>query len=190
MKKTLLLTTGLLLCIFLFSQDYSFRYLTEHEQTKEVVFSIVGVRDSEHAIQIISTFESYEQVISCKIFYNRRCKMTVSKEMDSESAEKCRAILQTLGVDFDPDYLLFEQKEPYLEMSQLKKQHPYDFVSNPKPSDEWVYPESFPKFSDTGNPGMDNTDYARAKQAWIEEHPEEYRQMTGIEYLDYSIYNH
>ena len=38
-------------------------------------------------------------------------------------------------------------------------------------------PSDFPKFINTGNPELDNQNYAKQKALWINEHPELYKKM-------------
>lgn len=55
-------------------------------------------------------------------------------------------------------------------------------VTAPLPADGLLkhagdLPDGFPVFVSTGNPDLDNQKYQAAKAAWIEAHPDAYRQM-------------
>ncbi len=170
-----------------FSQNTKFKHTTMVDNTKEIVFSIVGINDDNHAKQIIKSFDEFEEIISCQIFYNKRCKLIVLNSVNTNNADKCRKILKSNNVDFDIDYIEPLNKLTHIELSELKERNPGKYVPNPILSNQWVYPVSFPKMVDSGNAKADKAIFSKAKQTWIEQHPEEYKKMTGVEYLDYSL---
>ncbi|MFH2144385.1 MAG: hypothetical protein ABIJ97_18325 [Bacteroidota bacterium] len=184
MKKLLLSLFISLISLMAYSQDIKFKFVEEKGDQKVVIFSIVGITDNSHANQIVEFLESYDEIISCKIFYNKRCKLIVQSSVDTEDATICRRLLQKQNVDFDVDYIIAETKALYLELSDKKNIFPDLYKPNPIPSNEWVYPSSFPKYTDSGDAETDSRNYAASKQQWIEDHPDEYKSMTGVEYLD------
>lgn len=188
MKHSVLLFLSV---IFMFkislSQDIQFRYTNIIGDKQEIIFTIIGIQDDIQANKIIGDFEKYDKIISCKIFYNKRCKITINKQDKEVSADKFRQILIQNNADFDIDYLKVLNKKVYSDLANKKTLYIDPYKAQPIPAEKWVYPNNFPKFQDTGNPALDKENFAIAKQNWIEENPEAYKTMTGVEYLDYSI---
>ncbi len=169
------------------SQDTKFKYLKKNDDRQEIVFSIIGIKNDNHAKMIMEEFEKFDQVLSCQIFYNKRCKLIVTNDVKTDNADKCREMLKRHNVDFDIDYIEPQNKTTFIELQELKENNPYNYTPNPVPASKWEYPADFPKYQDTQDPKQDKQKFAEAKQKWIETHPEEWKKMTGIEYLDYSV---
>jgi len=157
-----------------------FKYLNQQENS--VVFAIVGKTGSETTKKLLELAQSSDQIISFKVFYDHRCKV-VFVDNDMISADKIRKKLLELGVDYDIDYVKTLDKATNVELSQKKSEYHANYIPRPIPSNQWVYPSDFPMEEEFNDLVL----FKKAKQDWIEDHPEEYRQMTGMEYLDYSL---
>jgi hypothetical protein len=90
------------------------------------------------------------------------------------------------GADFDIATMWVNNPDIEAELNQMKNRHPRTYAPVPVPSDQWVFPASFPVLINTGNPEGDKERLAQAKQDWIESHPDEYKTITGCEYMDES----
>lgn len=183
--KGLILLTGIVFCfLYSYSQEIKFKFVEDKGEFKEVIFAVVGITDDTHSNQIIELFEGRDEIVSCKMFYNKRCKMVVHSTFTPDEASEYRQLLLSQNVDLDINYVIVENKSIYLDLIEKKKNSSDTYVFAPIPSNEWQYPPSFPKYTDTGNSVADSKNYALQKQQWIEDHPEEYKLMTGKEYLD------
>jgi hypothetical protein len=189
MKKGILLFHALLFSITLAlaqNPNVNFRFVKTNEaaNTKTAVFTIVGVADAKQAGSLSQKIKALEGVQSFKIFYNRRCQLTLVND-DSYNADYIRSVLLSENTDFDIDYVTPLNKPTFVQLSEKKEAHPVlDYKANP--ITEVTFPSDFPKLIDTGNKEADTKQLAKAKQEWIENNPDKYREITGMEYLDYS----
>ncbi|MFH0893741.1 MAG: hypothetical protein V2A54_04835, partial [Bacteroidota bacterium] len=117
------------------------------------------------------------------IFYNRRCKVEINENVGAMAVRK---ILLKSGVDFDLDYVIVNDK--LIESELIEKKELYPILGYiPQPIFDCQYPDNFPKYNNSGDPKKYKENYIIAKQKWIEDNPDAYKVMTGVEYLDYSF---
>ncbi|NVO02280.1 MAG: hypothetical protein HXX09_06210 [Bacteroidetes bacterium] len=158
--------------------------ISEIIKTKTVIFTIVGkILNFEKSTKLISLLSATEGVISFKIFYNRRCKVELLDEKKYD-AQYLRSILNSEDVDYDIDYVIVNDKIIESDLLDRKELYPYNY--NPAPVENYQTPKNFPSLINTGDSEKDKILFSQAKQNWIEENPDAYKAMIGIEYLDYS----
>lgn len=179
-KITILIITFVLLASIGFSQN-KFKY-TKRTQNGiyETVFTVLGIYDNSTSSDLINQIIKVEGVTDAKIFYNRRCKILSEKELDFDLIRK---IVKSYNADFQIEYCDIKDKFTYIEISTFSKNYSIvDFTPNRIPANKWVFPEDFP----TKENISDISKLAKAKQNWIEENPYKWRDITGVEYLDFS----
>ena len=173
--------------------DAKFKYVKANtdENVYEIVFSIVGISGDKQSDEIQQAFYSFEEVKSFKIFYNKRCKIILDMGFNEDNgvyADKYREVLLAHDADIDIDYVIPETKQVMIELSQKKNQYKDDYTPQLIPSNQWIYPKELATIINNEKQKGDKKSLEKAKTQWIEDHPEEYKNMTGVEYLDYSIY--
>ena len=189
MKKILFVIITLICYNFGFSQssDVEFKFVKQNTENRSntIIFTILGVKDISQAESISNKFANTEGVISFKIFYNRRCEL-ITKNVAKYNADYFRKILLHENVDYAITYVTANQKITHATLMQWKASYPIiGYSPKPVPGNEWIYPSDFPVLISKNK--ADEIKLSKDKQLWIETHPEEYKKMTGIEYLDYSI---
>lgn len=191
MKKIFFVFLALITYNLGFSQstDVEFKYVKNNveNKTKTAVFTILGVKDAQQSNVISSKINSIEGVISFKIFYNRRCEL-ITKNDSKLNADFFRKILLLENADYDVSYVNINSKLTHATLMEWKDSYPIiGYTPKPIPGDKWIYPASFPKITSDKKTKTEEASLLIEKQNWIETHPEEYKTMTGLEYLDYSI---
>lgn len=179
MKKLLLTSILLMYLLSSFAQN-KFRYTRDnHDGLKETIFTIYDIVSEQQKNAIIAGIKQINGVKDVKIFYKKRCKVTSEKDLNLYDV---RAVLNKQNSDLDINYCVITDSQLKSELLKEKKLHPEERPV-PVPASEWKFPEDFPKQSKFKN----QKDFAQAKQLWIEQHPEQWKQITGVEYLDFSI---
>ena len=163
-----------------FSQN-SFKYSKVSEGKYETVFTVLGIFDDNTANSFINKIIQESDVINGNIFYKRRCKISSKRELDFD---RIREIAKSYNSDIQLGYCIINDKATYIEISEFSKNYKItDYTANIIPANQWVFPDDFPKKQDYKNISV----YKQAKQDWIENNPIKWRDITGLEYLDFSI---
>jgi len=181
--RTFTLLTLFVVCISAYSQDIQFKYSNSSSEGQIAVFSIVGIQSDNQTNQIITDISNLKDVLSFRIFYNKRAKLVTSAAI---SAKEIRSLLKAHDVDFDYEYFIVKSKSDFIEMSDKKKLFPNTYKISLVKGNEIEYPDSYPKLILDTKGKPDKKANTLAKTVWIESHPEEWKSMTGREYLDYS----
>jgi len=163
----------------LYSQSKNqFKFVEQKNGLYETVFTIIGNTSTQNIENIIKDITSYEEVSSCQIFYNRRCKVTSTRTLPIKGV---RRILNKYDVYLDVSYCIINNKELYIELKQKKES--FSAVKlNHIPVSDWVFPEDYP----TKEKIKDKLELKEAIYEWIENNPNKWKAITGREYLDYS----
>ncbi|MBI5541401.1 MAG: hypothetical protein HY951_15155 [Bacteroidia bacterium] len=191
MKKILFVVFALITYSFGFSQnsDVEFKFVKTNPEnkTKTAIFTILGVKDAIQSELISTKIKNIPGVVSFKIFYNRRCELTTKNELKI-NADLIRKTLLQENVDYDVSYVTVNNKLTHATLMEWKDSYPIiGYTPKPVPGNEWVYPSSYPVITSDKRSKTEEANLLKEKQNWIETHPEEYKKMTGLEYLDYSI---
>ena len=183
--KNILLATVIIMSITVNSQTKNhFKFESQSNGMYETVFTILGNTNDNNIQNIIEKLTSYQEVSSCKIFYNKRCKVLSTRKLPIRGVRK---VLTKYGTDIDIDYCVINNKVLFNELNQSKISNLNESIkAKPKKQSEWVFPTDFPQYEETGNKTVDDKNYSRRKVQWIENNPEKWKEITGIEYLDYS----
>ena len=182
MKKILFIAFAFYATFTLFSQTKGdFKYSKVNNGIYETVFTVLGIDNENTATSFIKKLEQEDNVISAKIFYNRRCKVFSKEKLN---LGKVREIAKQYNSDVDLGYCTNYDKLTYSDLYIFKVNNPINDYS-PKiiPGKDWVFPNDFPSKSTIN----DELELRKAKQKWIEDNPYKWREITGVEYLDYSI---
>ncbi len=180
MRKIILFAMAIAISSFVFGQN-RFKYSKIENNKYETVFTVLGIYDKATANQFINKLIETDNVIDGKIFYNRRCKITSKKEL---YFEQIRQIAQEFNADFQLGYCVIKDKRTYAEIAEFSENYKIsDYTPQIIPASEWVFPADFPKKEKYTNA----EDLKKAKQQWIEDNPYKWRDITGLEYLDFSI---
>ena len=140
-------------------------------------FNLSGNSETKNIDILISDINRINGVKSFKIFYNRICKIVMEP---SVTAESIRQFLIDYNLDFDIESVDTSDPKIKSELIDKKRLSPVSDITMLIPPDEWIYPENFPKYIDTGNPQLDEENLANAKQEWIKNNPDAYKKMTGV----------
>lgn len=156
--------------------------ITENNSDSSVIvfFNIAGNISGMDADSLMVDMLNLDGVAYCKIFYNRICKMKIEKFITPESV---RNILLLHNVDFDIETVETSDPQIISELSEKKLITPVSPIPIAIPSNEWIYPENFPVLIETGNPQLDEENFANAKQEWIKNNPEAFKKMTGVDHI-------
>ncbi|MFA4851879.1 MAG: hypothetical protein WC599_05110, partial [Bacteroidales bacterium] len=143
-------------------------------------FQLVGSIDTLNSEILTAEVLKLKGVIAFKVFYNRICKIWMDSTVTAESV---REKLLQQNIDFDIKTIETSDAQVISELSEKKLITPASTLPVAIPSNEWIYPDNFPDYIDTGNPQLDTENFAKAKQEWINNNPEAYKKMTGVEHL-------
>lgn len=189
MKKITFIISFIILFNFLFANNnetgISFRFEKDLNETqKEFVFTILNVTSDNQVTTIINEIEALIEVTECKIFYKRRCKIIA---LNSLNPQQIRNIITKFNVDFDFRYFKITDEILLNNLAKFKKKYPItDYIPKPVPLKDRKFPTDYPKYINTDMPEKDKKNYKDRITEWIENNPELYKQITGVEYLDYS----
>lgn len=191
MKKILFVVFALITYSFGFSQnsdiEYKFVKTNPENKTKIAIFTILGVKDAVQSELISTKIKNIPGVVSFKIFYNRRCEL-ITKNEAKLNADIIRKTLLQENVDYDVYYVTVNNKLTHATLMEWKDSYPIiGYTPKPVPGNQWVYPSDFPVLNSNNKSKSEEIRFSNEKQLWIETHPEEYKKMTGLEYLDYSV---
>ena len=181
MRKIILSALAFFAFFSLYSQSGEFKYYKINDGVYETIFTVLGINNDNTASELINEISKLNNVIDAKIFYNRRCKITSKNKLN---LEEIREIAKRFNSDIEIGYCTGYNKSTYVELHDFAINNPIVGYS-PKiiPANEWIFPSDFPSKENIN----DSEKLKKAKQEWIENHPEEWRDITGLEYLDFSI---
>lgn len=165
-----------------FSQEIKLRFVDNFEINNEKgsTFGMVGELTQINFDILQKQILKVKGITKCQFFYNRRCFILYQNNFD---IFELRSILLSQKLDFDHNTVVTNNNEL---ANQFKRKTGYIKTSpkiEAKPPKNWIYPASFPKKPNTGNTEKDEQLFEKLKQQWVREHPEEYKTMTGVEYI-------
>ena len=181
MRKTILFALAFFAFFSLYSQSGEFKYYKVNDGVYETIFTVLGIDNSNTANELIREMSQLKDVIDANIFYNRRCKIISKRKLN---LEEIREITKRFNSDIEIGYCTGYDKSTYIELYDFTINNPItDYAPVIIPANLWKFPSDFP----TKEKYSDEKELKKAKQQWIEDNPYKWRDITGLEYLDFSI---
>lgn len=172
-KNVLILGVFLLATVGLYCQNDYYEFLRQRS-TKTgftTFFDVVNLDDSFTADLIISDLLQDENISRANYFKLKNGKDRIHIFYDSVvDANYIRPILQYHDVDFDLSTVI---KNGEVQQSKDEKIRIEKFTSKPK----HVKADGFPQYKNTGHKDLDNNNYRKEKDEWINNNPQEYELM-------------
>ena len=180
--RKLLLTIGVVLLItsVSFSQNH-FKYTKVENGNQKTVFTVLGLEDSNQVEELKNAILQLQIVKEVQVFYDRRFKITSDSKLDFYAI---REIIKFYNADIQYGYCVVEDKRTHSEIKVFESNHPIEgYTPQIISAKTWVFPDDFPSLNNIS----EKTNLKEAKQNWIENNPNKWRTITGLEYLDFSI---
>jgi len=120
MKKILLTSImSLFLLTIQAQQTNKFRYVrTNAKGLYETIFTIFDINSTQQQKDLISDLKKLKSVVDCKIFYNKRCKITSKEQLNLPDT---RAVLNKHNTDLDINYCIISDESLKTELLKEKK---------------------------------------------------------------------
>jgi hypothetical protein len=173
-KRMLILSFVLFVASQLTAQESNLQFTLSKDlgEQKTVYFHINGLQDDEMSEALLERLLQDPLIYEGRIFktpkLQNRCQLYMAHEID---AEYVQSILKEFNLDYEYTTV---SRNGHLETSRAKHQ------SNPgatKPTPVLI--DGFPEYEDTGNPEVDQKNYQKRKQKWVEENPEKYQEYIN-----------
>ena len=180
--KNFILILLINISIFSYSQTENigveFKYKTETIENTTAIFSIYGINTEQAANNLKNSILNDPNIISFKIFYNKRCKIIYNNNTD---ANYIRRILRDNSADYDMDYVIVLDKYTEEELYSVIKENYTEYnLRHTNTRGDWITPEDYPTY----NTAEEKLTIEARRTEWIENNPERYKKMTGRDYLD------
>jgi len=146
-----------------------FKYKTETIDNITAIFSIYGINTEEKANKLKKTLLNDENIISFKIFYNKRCKIEYKNNID---ANYIRKIFRTDYIDYDMDYVTILDKFTEEELFLIVKANYDEYkIRHTSQRGDWIIPNDYP----TEETVKDKETRLKLQTQWIENNLEKYK---------------
>ncbi len=171
--KERLLFTGLMMLFgigcFAQQQKLDFAQKKIANEGYTVYFEVVNVVDENHAQQILNDLLSDNNVLDGRYFKSGAGKDRYQLYINNLiTASYIKNILLSNNVDYDYSTIIVDGVNP---------EHNYTPGSNLASKGFNVSASGFPSYDNTGNKEVDDENYRKSKEEWIQENPEEYESL-------------
>jgi hypothetical protein len=134
-----------------------------------VYFQVENITDSEHAEKILNDLLSDANIIDGRYFKSGNEKDRYQLYINNIiTANYVRDILLTNNVDYDYSTIIVNGVNP---------EHINAGTNSLGSSKSNVSALGFPSYENTGDKELDDSNYKKSKEEWIQENPEEYESM-------------
>ena len=161
---------------------------------KIIRFSVYGVNTPTDALDLKSSMESKQGIISCQTdIANNQCTIIAGFEIQKKDIVDITSSAGIKVSNYSQEiHLQKRQNTTQTQMSdELKQKRMLETYGKPQPEDtksikkeksvivknKQEMPASFPQYIDTGHPEIDRQNYSQAKQQWINNNPDKYNEL-------------
>jgi len=173
-KRMLILSLVLFVASQLSAQENSLRFTLSKDlgEQKTIYFHISGLEGEEMSDALLERLLQDPLIYEGRIFQTPklqdRCQLYMAHEID---AAYVLSILKEFNLDYEYTTV---SRNGHLETTRAKHQ---SSPGGTKPSPVLI--DGFPEYEDTGNPEIDQKNYQKRKQKWVEENPEAYQEYIN-----------